>query len=243
MKEKKDVLETVRERIQELRDEFMTDPAKSKLAGKRKGQNLEELEDKVRNESESDQGSDGDINEKPDQGKDDNSNEEEEEEGEGEEISGEDLEEILEGSDQESEKEGQDESKEKPEFVEADVAEKEELERESSSDSESVKDDLGFVNEADINTFRKPKAERIQEQLSQQIKEKYNRGKKKKKGSTTNTEKLKHKPYMMVQPKKSKDILHSRYKSVKERIKDLERRLGKVRKGKIKVNQKIYVRA
>lgn len=53
---------------------------------------------------------------------------------------------------------------------------------------------------------------------------------KQKGGGTTDKEKLKNKPLMMLRPKKNKERL--REKQVKSRIKDLKNRLGKAQGGK-----------
>jgi len=124
----------------------------------------------------------------------------------------------------------------------------EEAELEADLDEEEEEEDdalrnQGFLTIDDISTFKKSGKERIQEQLAAQVKEKHRKHVKKKTGSSTNFEKLKNKPYMMVLPKKRNEILRAKYKSVKERIRDLKKKSQKIRKGKLKLPRKIYVKA
>lgn len=66
--------------------------------------------------------------------------------------------------------------------------------------------------------------------MKNQKKEKKYNGPKEKKGGTTNEEKNKHKPLMMVRFKQHKE--RNRVDSVKKKIKKIKLQLGHVRSGK-----------
>jgi hypothetical protein len=270
VRERKDVLTAVKNRIEELKRIYFAndDEEAEKVAGKRKGRPTDELREELE-EDEEIEGEDEEI-------------EGEEVEGEGEEVEGDELEEIegdelgsiedivgegyLESDedegDEEVEEEGEGAEEKKEEAKKATVSgeekkeaadNKEEME-EPENEEEMVDEDVelesdedndnqGFVNIDDIDTFKKPKKERIKDAMKLQVKEKHGHRKKEKRGSTTNTQKLKNKPYMMVQPKKKNEELRAKYKSVKERIRDLQKKSSKIRKGKLKVHRKIYVKS
>eukprot|EP01022_Parablepharisma_sp_SALTPOND_P009651 TRINITY_DN139_c0_g1_i10.p6 TRINITY_DN139_c0_g1~~TRINITY_DN139_c0_g1_i10.p6 ORF type:complete len:820 (-),score=155.54 TRINITY_DN139_c0_g1_i10:3345-5804(-) len=238
VKERKDVLDMVREKIEELREQYLTKDEENeedlKLAGKRKAGELEEEASDL--EQSEDEGSvDDEELEKELLGEG-----EDEEEGSEEEEGDEDVQE--EEDDQEEEENNSDAEEANIEAKKDNEEPMEELLSESDSEVD-VYANQGFVSVEDINTYKKPKRERIKEALAQQVKEKHKRHIKKKTGSSTNAEKVKNKPYMMVLPKKRHDVLRAKYKSVKERIKDLEKKSRKIRQGKIKVRRKIYVKS
>jgi len=240
VKERKDVLDTVRERINELRAEYMGyDDDDVKISGKRQPSgSLEELEAEARAEDEEESEEVEEDEENEEEGGD---MENEEEESENEEIDPK-LVMYFNESDAEEEDKGEKEG-EKPK-VKRDHKLKEKVKKgdDGSSSESSEENDQGFVDAVDIDTFRKPKRERQAEE-AKLGKEKFKKNVKEKKGSTTNTAKNKNKPYMMVLPKKQKEMLRAKYKSIKERIRDLEKKKQKVRKGKIMVKRKIYVKS
>eukprot|EP00826_Nyctotherus_ovalis_P047456 TRINITY_DN545_c0_g1_i13.p1 TRINITY_DN545_c0_g1~~TRINITY_DN545_c0_g1_i13.p1 ORF type:complete len:552 (-),score=231.26 TRINITY_DN545_c0_g1_i13:128-1783(-) len=218
MKEVKDVSDLVKERIKNLRKEYMEENEELKLGGKRKA--AEEYYVPEHSDEEADDNDSDDQN---------NEESEEFEDFEGSEISGE-LEEI-----------GDEELNEDPEMAPPDDEPGDsEL---GSSDSEDVYANQGFVSLDNIDTFKKPKRERIRQELASKIRDPHKKRIKQKTGSTSNEEKARHKPYMMVLPKKKTEILRAKYKSIKERIKELKKKSTKVRQGKIKVSRKIYVKS
>lgn len=96
----------------------------------------------------------------------------------------------------------------------------------SFEDDESEEENPhGFVNSEDLGKFRKSKRERRIEEKElkkNEVKEKkYHR--KEKGGGESNQEKMKHKPYSMVRPKKQKQ---ASLKNVKQKIKDIKNQLG-----------------
>ncbi|KAM3132275.1 hypothetical protein pb186bvf_015605 [Paramecium bursaria] len=106
-----------------------------------------------------------------------------------------------------------------------------------SGESESVDENpLGLVNEDDIVKYRQTKSERkqqLREQLENNTKEKWYKGRNKKKSefqSKTNEEKLKFKPLQMVRQKR---LDKSRSEGqLKKKIKKLKSQLGHVRNKK-----------
>ena len=259
-KERRDVLDLVREQIGKLREEYMTqDKDDMKLAGKRKnmedaeedeGENEEIEDDKEgkdeEGKDEEESGSEGSIDdeelelqirkaEKKPQGEDDKSEDEDMEDIDPE------LEEYLEEDDEEEDvKEGEIKKEDKCK-IEREPEQKPESESEAENGDANA--NQGFVSVEDINTFKKPSKDRIKEALALQVKEKHKRNVKKKTGSTTNKEKLKNKPYMMVLPKKRQGELRDKYKSIKERIRALQNKSNKIRQGKIKVHRKTFIKA
>ncbi len=273
------MLDLVRERISQLKNQYMIpedgedEEEEAKLAGKRQGGSLEDLEDEIRSgegkkEAEGKPEEEGKIVEGEEE-KEEKEEEEEEEEKEGEEDEEEvdepDLNEYLEDSDEEEEGKSGEEAEGDEDEIERQIK-LQEAKNEAvvgvkaapaldakakdggddeamSSDSEDEGNNQGFIDVGDIDTFKKPKRERIKEAIALQVKETHKHVPKRKTGSTTNTEKLKNKPYMMVQPKKKHDILRAKYKSIKERIREMQKKSRKVRKGKLKVQRKIYIRS
>lgn len=221
MKEVRDVSDLVKERIRSLRKEYMEEGEEMKLGGKRKA-----AEEHYVPEDSDEQADDNDSD---DHGNEESEESEEFEDFEGSEISGE-LEEIDDG-----------EVNARPEMG---PPNEEPADSElGSSESEDVYANQGFVNLDNIDTFKKPKRERIRQELASKVRDPHKKTIKQKTGSTSNEEKARHKPYMMVLPKKKTEILRAKYKSIKERIKDLKKKSTKVRQGKIKVSRKIYVKS
>jgi len=235
MKERKDVLDLVKERSKELRKKYMEDNIEDiRLAGKRaraEGENdIPEFSDAESENEAEDEGKDEDLSEANES---DNEELEELEEGESseEEIDDEELDKYF-GEEELSQDENKEEEKKKEEVM--------------SDESESEVDvyaNQGFINLDNIDTFKKPKKERIKQELATKVREPHKKRIRQKTGSTSHQEKAKRKPYMMVLHKKKSEVLRAKYKSVKERIKDLQKKSKKIRQGKVKVKRKIYVKA
>ena len=110
---------------------------------------------------------------------------------------------------------------------------------EGDNSEEDIYTGQNFVDPESLNTFKKTKKEKLQQQRKEEGKkgkEKFKPSPRQKGGGSTNIEKLKNKPYMMLLPKK-KIKSRDNFQSVKEKIKKLKQGLKKVRKGKIKVRQ------
>jgi len=117
-----------------------------------------------------------------------------------------------------------------------------ELEDMESSEDENPH---GFVNVSSISRFKKTKKLRKQDEEDQKnktVKERRKHAPKKKGGGTTNQEKNKHKPLMMLRPKKNKD--KNGLTSLKSRIKNLKNQIGHVQSGKEykRITQKKHIR-
>jgi protein SDA1 len=214
VKGKKDVLEIIKEYSKDMRKKYMEDDIDDiKLAGKRA---------KAEGEDEIPEFSDAESEEFNSE-----DNESEDEEWSEESVDDEELDEYF-GEEEVPEEENE---------------EKKEVMVDESESEEDVYANQGFINVENIDTFKKPKKERIKQELTTKVREPHRKHIRQKTGSTSNQEKARRKPYMMVLPKKKSEVLRAKYKSVKERIKDLQKKSKKIRQGKLKVTRKIYVKS
>lgn len=118
-----------------------------------------------------------------------------------------------------------------------------------SVDSQDEEDENphGFLEGHHLDTYRRSRVEKRAEQLITKATELSGRAKRNhvhkhltKNRGTTNKEKLKNKPMMMVKPKKLKK-LNNNYRSAKERIKEIKTKLGKIREGRLRVKRKARI--
>ena len=268
MKQRREVLDVVREKINELREKYMANDEDDeeegdKIGGKRNSPESDE-EENEEDENENDESENENENEE-----DENISENDEDENENNENENESEEELNKSEeDKESNNDEESINEELEKYLDDEIEPSKEdiienynkehgdlremnddellaeFDDEDESDSNvDVNANQGFVTVDTINTFRKSKKERIKEALAQQVKQKHKRRDKPKSGSTSNLKKLKNKPYMMVLPKKRNEVLRAKYKSIKERIKEMENKRKKIRQGKLKVNRKIYIKA
>lgn len=88
-------------------------------------------------------------------------------------------------------------------------------------------------NTNNINNINNDSDQRkeLKERMATMVKEKAYKGPKQKGGGTTNIQKLKKKPLMMVRPKKNK-MQQNAIDSVKQKIKKIKNQLGHVRNAK-----------
>ena len=191
-----------------------------------------------------------------------NEDEEMEEEGELEEIEDEELEEIEDEEEEEDKKEENnkniDENKDKK-SIKLDENEEEdfELEEISSNESEEIELDSseiendsssfdrdeaqGFIDPEKLKEYhltRKEKFEKIR--ANKEEKEKYVHQRKEKGGGTTNKEKEKNKPFMMVIGKKRlrSKINSDKIESMKKKKRALKQQLGRFKRGNMIVKKK-----
>lgn len=183
-----------------------------------------------------DEGSQGDSEDNGEEGSDEGSQEGSDE---GEEVEGEEVEDVS-GEEVSGDEEGDWSDEEESEM---EVEEKVESEIGSSDlESEEEGDPHGFMYAHNLDTYKRSKRERIEESNANKdskevFKEKF-RKKEKKGGGESNKQKLKHKPFMMVQSKKIK-TLNQQYETTKSRLKKMKVQLGKFKKNtKQKIDSK-----
>jgi hypothetical protein len=103
---------------------------------------------------------------------------------------------------------------------------------EESEDSDA--NPHGFVYSHQLDTFRRSKREKIEQQMKEreQNRDEHKQSFKKrdkKKGGKTNKQNIKNKPFAMLKPKKLESI-HDRFQTTKSKLKSLKVQLGKYKK-------------
>jgi protein SDA1 len=214
------------------------------ISKKKKVDGVDLENDEEDNDEDGDDGEDEDIEISDDVIEDDDGEDEEDEEDEMW-----DQEDVEDLDDEENENEGEEGTtvkkpkkgrkpstmslEEGPDEIEEEENAEEEIDLEDVSDASDDQNPHGFVDAEGLGYFKRTKTQRraIEKELNKnKIKEKKYHGPKKKGGGSTNLEKNKHKPLMMLRPKKNRE--KNQLKSVRKRIKSLKDKIGHVRNGK-----------
>jgi hypothetical protein len=96
----------------------------------------------------------------------------------------------------------------------------------------------GFIDpNVQLLTYRKRYREK-KDDLKNEEKEKYTYNRKQKIGGTSNKEKMKFKPLMMVMPKKRREANQDKVMSMNKKIKNLKQQLGKFKRGNMILKKK-----